>query len=119
MRWPQWLALIGGMVGLGCLQVSQHNAVFLNAYAVGERLERVRTRQTEVARLQADVEGLASPSRLTRVAQERHLTLVAWSTLSPRTLLAATAPQEPDATGPDGTLVHVASAGPPGADTSD
>lgn len=77
------MALIGVVVGLGCLQVAQRNAIFLKGYAVGERMHRVHTRENEVAWLSTRVTGLASPMRLADIAKERRLTLVAWSRLSP------------------------------------
>lgn len=89
MRLSRWMTLIGAVVALGCLKVSQRNAIFLRGYAVGERLGRVHTQETDVSWLNAQVIGLASPGRLARVAQERRLKLVAWSTLSPERTVAA------------------------------
>ncbi len=84
MRLGRWLALVGLMVGMGALRVAQRNAVFLKGYAVGERVRRVHAQETEVAWLNAEVEALQSPMHLARVAQERHLKLVAWSPLAAR-----------------------------------
>jgi len=77
------MALVGLLVGLGCLQVAQRNAIFLKSYAVGERTHHVHTQETQVAWLSTQVTGLASPMRLAEIAEERRLKLVAWSTLSP------------------------------------
>lgn len=80
MRLSRWLALIAVMVGLGLLRVSQRNAVVLKGYAVGERLHRVHAKETDVTWLAAAVDGLASPTHLAQVAEDRRLKLVARST---------------------------------------
>lgn len=82
VRPMHWLALLGAFVGVGVLQVAQHTALYMKAYAVGERADRLHRQESDVAWLNTEVEGLASPLRLARVAQERQLKLVAWSTLS-------------------------------------
>ena len=82
MTLTRWFALIGIVVGLGCLQVAQRNAVVLKGYAVGERLHRVQERETDLLLVKEHVVGMTSPSSLARIAQERQLTFVAWSTLS-------------------------------------
>lgn len=76
----RWGLLLGVMVGVGCLQVTQRNALFLKGYAVGERMKRVHAHETELSWLQADLAGLASPAGLLATARERQLTLVAWAT---------------------------------------
>ncbi len=81
MSLSRWLLLIAVVMGIGCLQVTQHNALFMTGYAVGERTRAVHKEEAQLAWLQADVNGLASPSPLARVAQERQLKLVAWSLL--------------------------------------
>ena len=83
MLLSRWMTLIGIVVALGCLEVSQRNAIFLKGYALGDRLGQVHKQETDVSWLNAHVTGLTSPGRLARVAQERRLKLVAWSTLSP------------------------------------
>ncbi len=83
MNLSRWILVIGLMVGVGCLRVAQRNAIYLKGYAVGERMGRVHETQRDVSWLTADVIGLESPSRLARVAEERQLKLVAWSTLAP------------------------------------
>ena len=122
MRLTHWLMLIGLLVGLGCLQVAQRNALLLQGYAIGERMGRVHTTETDVAWLNMRVVGLASPTRLSQVAQERRLNLVAWSTLSPvpgsvrpipvGTVQGTAGDQQSHGAGP---FVHIAAAG----DTSD
>ena len=89
MRLTRWLLLIGLVVGLGCLQVAQRNAVFMKGYAVGERTHRLLTQQTDVSWLQVQVAGLSSPTHLSQVAKERQLKLVARSTLWPAHTVAA------------------------------
>lgn len=81
MALSRWLALVGLLVGLGCLQVAQRNAVFLKGYAVGERQHRLHAAETDVSWATAQVVGLSSPTHLAHLAQERQLKLVAWSTL--------------------------------------
>lgn len=83
MSLSRWMLLIAALVGFGCLKVSQQNAVFLAGYAVGERMARAHTQQTEVSWIGARVTGLASPAHLAEVAKDRRLKLVAWSTLAP------------------------------------
>ena len=92
MRLSRWLALIGVVVGVGCLQVSQRNALFMKGYAVGERARAVETQQTQVSWLRTRVVGLASPQRLGRVAQDQRLKLVAWSTLPTSNALQSAGP---------------------------
>ena len=94
MPLSRWLLLLTIMMGLGCLQVAQRNAIFFKGYAVAERMNHLHHEETDVARLQATVTGLISPMRLSRVAQDRHLKLVAWSTLSPTQPLVAAVPAE-------------------------
>ena len=81
MRLSYWLGLVALVTGIGCLQVSQRTAIVLSGYAVGDRMQRVHAQETDVSWLNANVIGLASPARLAQVAQEKHLTLVAWSTV--------------------------------------
>lgn len=83
MRLSRWMLVIGIMVGLGCLQVAQRNAILLKSYGVGERMNRIHARQTELAWLQAHVTELSSPTHLAQMAQERRLKLVAWWRLPP------------------------------------
>ena len=90
MTIPRWLLLIAVMVGVGAVQVSQHNALWLQGYAVGKQTQRIHALEGDVSWLNAQVIGLASPARLADVAQERHLNLVAWATLTPRESLNRT-----------------------------
>ena len=83
MRLSRWLLLIGIVVGLGCLQVVQRNALLLQGYAIGERAHRVHEEETAVAWLNAEVDGLASPGRLAQTSRDQRLALVAWAPLSP------------------------------------
>ena len=80
----------------------QRIATIQQAYAVGERQAQIHDQQTDVTWLTTHVIGLASPVRLSLVAEEQELELVAWSAL------AAGAPEELGE--PDG-LVQVASTG--------
>lgn len=82
MRLSRYFLLIGVVVALGCLQVAQRNAMLLSGYGMGDRLSRIHAKTNDVAWLEAQVVGLASPTRLADVAQDRGLKLVAWSTLS-------------------------------------
>ena len=86
MRLSRWLTLIAILVGLGCLQVAQRNALYVKGYALGDRMERIHTQETDVSWLSAQVVALASPPHLSQIAQERQLKLVAWSTLPPAAL---------------------------------
>ena len=113
MRLSRWFALIGLLVGVGCLQVAQRNAIFLSGYAVGERMASVHTQQNDVSWLNAQVVGLASPTHLAEVAQDRGLKLVAWSML-PR---GSSFTDERPPAGP--SLVHVASIDPAQAPAGD
>lgn len=81
------MLLIAAMVGLGCLQVAQRNAVFLQALAVGERLRDLHAQENDVSWSNAHIIGLTSPLRLAQVAEERRLKLVAWLRLPPAPLL--------------------------------
>lgn len=99
MRLSSWAALIGLLVGLGCLEVTARNTIILKGYAVGERSDRLHDQETDLAWLRADVEALRSPARLATVAKERQLKLVARSTLSStagRSSSLATAAPAPD-----------------------
>ena len=78
----RWFALIAIVVGLGCLQVAQRNAILLKGYAVGARIGDLHAQETDLSWLNAHVVGLNSPAHLARVAQERRLTFVAWSRLA-------------------------------------
>lgn len=79
MRLSRWLVLIAALVGLGCLQVAQRNAIFLGGYAAGDRLSKLHAKEIEVGWLNANVTEHRSPVALDQAAQERRLNLVAWS----------------------------------------
>ncbi len=113
MRLSHWFALIGVLVTVGCLQVAQHNAIFLSGYAVGQRRADLHTQQNELSWLNAQVVGLTSPTHLAEVAQDRGLKLVAWSTWPRQASFT-------DAQGhPSTSLVHVASLDPAQAPAGD
>lgn len=78
------MALIGLVVMLGCLQVAQRTAVVMKGYGLGERLRDVHARETDVSMLSLQITELSSPGRLAKVAKDRQLKLVAWSTLTPK-----------------------------------
>ena len=100
MRLAQWFLLIGLLMIVGLLQVTQQTAILLEGYALGHRVRQLHAQETQLSWLHAQVIGLSSPAHLAEVAQERKLTLVAWSTFSPVPTLA---------TGPgSGSLVHLA-----------
>ena len=90
MRLSRWLILIGIMVGLGCLQVAQHNALLLKGYVVGGQIRDVHRQEADLSWLNGQVVNLSSPAHLARVAQARRLNFVAWSTLSPAPVRAGT-----------------------------
>ncbi len=82
MRLSRWGALIAVLVGIGCLQVSQRNAIFLKGYALGARVDRLHAQETDVSWLRASVVGLESPTHLARVAEERESPFEARKTVS-------------------------------------
>ena len=88
MSISRWFALTAVVVGLGCLQVAQRNAILLKGYAIGTRMSDLHAQETDLSWLSADVVGLSSPAHLARVAQERRLTFVAWSRLAHDSSLA-------------------------------
>ena len=100
MKLAHWFLLIGLLMVVGLLQVTQRNAVLLEGYAVGDRVRQLHAQETQLSWLRAQVVGLRSPTHLAEVAQERKLKLVAWSTFSPAPTLAAV-PRV-------GSLVHLA-----------
>ena len=91
MRLSRWVTLIAILVGLGCLQVSQRNAIFLKGYALGERTDHMHTQETDLSWLHASVVGLKSPTHLARVAGDRGLKFEARKTVS-ATPVPATGP---------------------------
>lgn len=108
MKLSSWTVLIGLLVGLGCLQVTARNAVVLKGYAVGERTDRLHDQETDLAWLRADVQALRSPVRLSAVAQERQLKLVARSTLSSAGRSSSVAAATPPAGGSPDNAVRLA-----------
>ena len=91
MRASRLFSLIGLVVVLGCLQVAQRTAVVMKGYGVGKRLHDMHARETDVSMLSLQITELSSPGRLARVAKDRQLKLVAWSTIAsnkPKTLAA-------------------------------
>ena len=88
MRVSRWFMLIAMVVGLGCLQVAQRNAILLKGYVIGTRMDSLHAEETDLSWLNAQVVGLSSPAHLARVAQERRLTFVAWSRLAHESSLA-------------------------------
>lgn len=69
-------------MAVGMLQVAQRNTVYLEGYALGDRVEKAHKEHTDVSWLEARVMRLTSPEHLSSMVQERHLNLVAWSTLT-------------------------------------
>ncbi|OGX40318.1 MAG: hypothetical protein A3C53_03040 [Omnitrophica WOR_2 bacterium RIFCSPHIGHO2_02_FULL_68_15] len=123
MPLSRWMGLIGIVVALGCLKVSQHNALYVKGYAVGKRLAQVHQQETDLSWLRAQVTGLESPGRLARAAQDRQLKLVAWSTLSPERAFAAVRAAESEAMaeglgGVEPRLDHVAALDPDRQDSA-
>jgi hypothetical protein len=51
----------------------------MKGYALGERVHRVHTQQTEVSLEAMEVARLSSPAQLAHVAKEQRMTLVAWA----------------------------------------
>lgn len=84
MTLSRWLRVLGAVVVIACARVAQHQALYDRGYAVGERVERLHVQGTEVAWLQADVNGLAAPAQLAKASRDRHLKLVARRELAPR-----------------------------------
>ncbi len=82
MRLSRWITLIAILVGLGCLQVSQRNAIFLKGYALGERTDRMHIQETDLSWLYASVVRLESPTHLARVAGDWSMTFEARKTVS-------------------------------------
>ena len=119
MPLSRWMSLIAVLVGIGCLEVAQRNAIVLSGYAVGSQAERLHAQQTEVAWLSSKVTGLSSPSHLAQVARERQLKLVAWSTLSTPPPLA-TLGMPSRGSGPhEAPLAHLAAVDPTQPMTND
>ena len=117
MRLSGWMTLIGVLVAVGCVAVSQHNAVYGQGYAVGRRLHRLHAEQSDVSRLRAQVTGLEAPTRLAKVAEDRRLKLVAWSTLSPDRTSAVSVADGGPVTGTEAArLDHIASLNEQGTD---
>ncbi|MBI4341485.1 MAG: hypothetical protein HY598_04300 [Candidatus Omnitrophica bacterium] len=83
------LVVIGLLVAVGMLKAVQRNALVLQGYALGERVERAHQEATDVSWLEARVLNLTSPDHLSEAANSRQLKLVAWSTLSPQPPLPA------------------------------
>lgn len=83
MKLSRWFLLIGSVVGLGLFQVTLRNAIFMQGYAVGERVATAHRETTEVAWLEAKLVGLSSPGHLSDTAEKQKLKLVAWSVLEP------------------------------------
>lgn len=73
--------MIALVMGIGYLKVAQQTAIFLTGYGVGQRVQQAHATEVDVLWLRTQVVGLSSPVHLADVAQERHLKLVAWSTL--------------------------------------
>ena len=115
MPLSRWMMLIALVVAMGYLKVSQQNAIFLSGYAVGERTASVHAKTTDVSWLDVQVTEMASPTHLARIARDRGLNLVAWSTwpkeLSVRTSASsqAMARDESDSAHETHSLAYMAS----------
>ncbi len=81
MRLSRWLGSVGVLVVIGCLQVAQRTAIFLQGYRVGTQVSQLQTQGADVSWLSAQVAKLSSPAHLADVVQERRMTFVAWSTV--------------------------------------
>ena len=76
------IALIGIMVAVGGIRVSQQTALRLKGYALGRQQHQIRRLEHESLWLKAQVVGLQSPVRLAGVLAGRHRELVARTTLA-------------------------------------
>lgn len=76
------IALIGIMVAVGGMRVSQQTALRLKGYALGRQQHQVRALENESLWLKAQVVGLQSPVRLAGALKDRHRKLVARTTLA-------------------------------------
>lgn len=79
--WRRIALLIGIMVLVGAVRVSQQTALRLRAYALGRQQRQLATLENESLWLNAQVIGLQSPARLAATMQAEHRQLVARSTL--------------------------------------
>lgn len=76
------IALIGIMVAVGGMRVSQQTALRLKGYALGRQQSQVRALENESLWLKAQVVGLQSPARLAGALTDRPRKLVARTTLT-------------------------------------
>ena len=81
MNMKRWMVLIGGMVLIGVARVAQHTSLRLQSYAVGQRTVRLHELDNQTQWMEAQVVGAQSPLHLARLAKERKLNLVAWSSM--------------------------------------
>lgn len=81
MRLAHWLLVVAVLMAVGWLRVIQQNGVILSGYAVGSLQHDVHVEETTVAWLDAQVQGLRSPTQLARARAERQLKLTAWAAL--------------------------------------
>jgi hypothetical protein len=102
MSLSRWVLAVSLMVGLGCLQVAQRNALVLKGYALGERQAQMHEDQVVLHWLQADVTRLGSPSSLASAAQTRKWKFVARAVVPAAPALSAVAKA------PAGPLITVA-----------
>ena len=84
MAGSRWVILIGLMAALAMAKVAQQTAVWLGAYAVGERAQQIHEMENQTAWLRTDVGSLQSPAHLVRVLRTQHKSLAAWSELPDR-----------------------------------
>ena len=81
MSLSRWCLLLAVMMVVGFVQVAQRNALFLQAYQVGVRTQRLHEQRVELAWLKTRVVGLSAPHRLSQTVKDNKMKLVAYSTL--------------------------------------
>lgn len=69
--------LIALMVVVGWIRVTQHTALRLQAYALGQQHLRLQRVETDTRWLKAQVVDLQSPARLAKTMKDQHRSLVA------------------------------------------
>lgn len=99
MSVKKWAIAIGLMAVLGCLQVAQRNALLLQGYALGHRVEQMHEDQVVLHWLQADVTRLGSPTALADAAQSHKWKFVAREVVPKTPTLMTVAALEPSEAG--------------------
>ena len=85
----RWLLLVALLTGVGMAKVAQQTSLSLAGYRVGRSYAAWHTLENDTVWLRSQVLSMRSPMALAQTMRDKHVTLVAWSSLPGGSAMAA------------------------------